>query len=284
MNKNQQTFAVTAICLSIIMAGAIIVYRPGIVEQNSSVLPAGFRYPSGVGVSQGIPTLYSGVNQGSVENLKTISLTGNGVASAQADQAIVNLGVEAISMSANDAIRENADKMSAIIDAVKALGVNEDDIVTTSYSVYPWYDWTERGSVFKGYTVTNQVQITVKDLDIVGDVIDAAADAGANQIYGISFDLSDAMREELKTNAYIEALTDAQDKAAVIAETLGLTITGVQSVAEYSYTPYVPMRGYEYLNEAMVSGASVSSVVAPTPIVSGELSVSVSVYIVFLFE
>jgi uncharacterized protein YggE len=281
MNKNQQAFAVTAICLSIIMAGVIITYRPGMVEQNSPMLPTGFRYPSGVGVSQGIPTLYSGVNQGGVENLKTISLTGSGIASAQADQATVNLGVETTSDSANDAIRENADTMSAVIVAVKALGINEDDIVTTSYSVYSRYDWTEMGRVFKGYTVTNQVQVTVKDLDIVGDVIDAAATAGANQINGISFDLSDAMREELKTNAYIAALTDAQDKAAVIADTLDLTITGVQSVTENSYTP---MRSYEYSNEATASGDGISPSYAPTPIVSGELSVSVSVYIVFLFE
>ena len=276
MNKNQQTFAVTAICLSIIMAGAIIVYRPGMVEQNSPMLPAGFRYPSGVGVSQGIPTLYSGVNQGSVENLKTISLTGNGVASAQADQAIVNLGVDAISMSANDAIRENADKMSAIIDAVKALGVDEDDIVTTSYSVYPWYDWIESGRVFRGYTVTNLVEVTVKDLDIVGDVIDAAARAGANQINGISFGLSDATREELKTNAYIAALSDAQVKADLIANTLGLSISGVQSVTESSY---VPAMSYSYVE----AGDAMKSY-TPTPVLSGELAVTVNVYIVFLFE
>jgi uncharacterized protein YggE len=276
MNNKEQAFAITAICLSIVLAGVIIAYRPGAVDQPLG-LPEGFRYPSGTGISQGIPTLYSDVYQGTDTNLKTISLTGSGSASAQADQAIVSLGVEINQMSASDAISQNAELMSAVIDAIEALSVSEDDIVTTSYSVYPQYDWTENGRIFKGYTVTNLVQVTVKDLDIVGDVIDAAADAGANQVNGISFGLSDAKREELKTKAYVAALTDAQDKADVIAETLELTLSGVQSVTEYSYTP---VRSYDYAEAAMDGAVSY----APTPIMSGELSVSVSVQIVFLFD
>jgi uncharacterized protein len=277
MNKNQQTFAVAAICLSIVLAGAIIAYKPGVIEQVAPSLPEGFRFPAGTGVGQGLPTLYSGVSEGT-ENLKTISLTGSGSSSAQADQATVNLGVQVISELANEAIGENAETMTAVIEAIKALGVSEDDIVTTSYSVYPQYDWTEDGRVFVGYSVTNLVQVTVKDLDIVGDVIDAAAVAGANQINGINFELSDAKREELKTNAYIAALGDAQDKADVIAETLGLSISGVQSVTEYSYTP---VRSYEMYEEAVAMDGARS---ISTPIVSGELSVTVSVHIVFLFE
>jgi uncharacterized protein YggE len=277
MNKNQQAFAVTAICLSIILAGVIIAYRPGEIEQDS-VLPADFRYPGGVGVSQGVPTLYTGTAQnGDNTQLKTISLTGAGSASAQADQAKVNLGVQITMEYARDAIGENANLMSAVIDTIKLLGVSEEDIITTSYSVYPEYDWTETGRVFKGFTVTNLVQVTVKDLDIVGDVIDAAAEAGANQINGISFELSDAKREELKSNAYIAALSDAEDKAQVIADTLELSIIGVQSVTESSY---VPVRTYEYA-EAAVDGAMRY---APTPVLSGELAVTVNVHIVFLFE
>lgn len=271
MNKNQQTFAVVAICLSIIMAGAIIAYKPGVVPEVTNGLPEGFRFPSGIGVSQG--TLYSGVSQGTDTNIKTISLTGSGSASAKADQATVDLGVQTTSDLARDAIRANAEKMSAIIDALKAIGISEEDIVTTSYNVYPQYDWTESGRIFRGYTVSNLVQITITNLDMVGEVIDTSADAGANQINGVSFGLSDAKREELKTNAYIAALTDAQEKAAVIAETLELTITGVQSVTESSY---VPVRNYAY-EESMDAVKSY----APTPILSGELSVTVNVHIVY---
>jgi uncharacterized protein YggE len=274
MNKQQQALAVTAICISIIIAGTIIAYKPSVVESTS--LPTGFRYPSGLGVSQG-STLIAGTAQEAETQAKTISLTGSGSAWAQADQAKIDLGVRVTMESAQEAIGENANSMSKVVEAIKSLGVSEDDIVTTNYSVYPEYDWTENGRVFKGYTVTNLVAVTVHDLDIVGDVIDAAAEAGANQINGIAFELSDVKREELKVNAYIAALTDAEDKAQVIADTLGLTITGVQSVTESSYTP---VKVYDMDRADSMAGESY----APTPVLSGELAVTVNVHIVFLFE
>jgi uncharacterized protein YggE len=273
MNKSQQLYAVTAICLSIILAGAIIAYRPGVVEptETSTGLPD-FRYPGGVGTSMGFEAFtYAGEDA----QAKTISLAGSGSASAQADQASISMGVEVTDESAADAIGENAAKMAAVIAAVEALGVSEDDIYTSQYSVYPQYDWTESGRVFRGYTVTNMVRVTVKNLDDVGDIIDAAGSAGANRMDSISFELSDEKRDELKMNAYVASLEDAQAKADLIAETLGLTITGVQSVTESSY---VPARTYQSVAEADYAMGS-----APTPILSGELTVSVSVYIVYLF-
>ena len=280
MNKNQQAFAVSAICLSIILAGAIIAYRPGAVELDAG-LPAGFRYPSGVGVSQGIPALYTSPTSTLISEeatQKTISLTGAGTASATADEATIRMGVEVTRDSAAEAISDNAESMAEVIDALLLLGISEDDIQTTSYSVYPQYDWTEDGRVLLGYTVTNMVQVTVKDLDIVGDVIDASGSAGANRMDGISFGLSDAKMQELKNTAYILALGDATDKADLIAETLGLTISGVQSVTESSY---VPARTYV---ETAEMGADMAMSRAPTPIISGDLSVSVNVHIVFLFQ
>jgi len=279
MNKNQQAFAVSAICLSIILAGVIIAYRPGAVELDTG-LPAGFRYPSGVGVSQGVPTLYSETSSTLSEEAtqKTISLTGAGTASATADEATIRMGVEVTKDSAAESISDNADSMAGVIDALLLQGISEDDIQTTSYSVYPQYDWTEDGRVLLGYTVTNMVQVTVKDLDIVGDVIDAAGSAGANRMDGISFGLSDAKMQELKNTAYVLALGDATDKADLIAETLGLTISGVQSVTENSY---VPARTYVEIAEM---GGDMAMSRAPTPIISGDLSVSVNVHIVFLFQ
>lgn len=280
MNDTQKAYAVTAICLSIIMAGAIIAYKPGAVEEYQ--LPTGgpdFRFPSGFGVSSAMPA-YTGeaapTLYGEGDQLKTISLSGSGSDSAQADQATISLGVEVTRDSAKEAIMENAELMTAVINAVKAKGVSEDDIQTTSYSVYAQYDWTESGRVFKGYTVSNMIRVTVKNLDVVGDVIDAAGDAGSNQMYGISFELSPEKSEELKMNALVAALGDARAKADVISETLGLTITGVQSVSESSYSP---ARVYTDYAEAAMSGVK-----APTPIIEGELTVTVTVHIVFLFE
>ena len=282
MKKNQQAFAVSAICLSIILAGVIIAYRPEAVDQDGG-LPSGFRYPSGVGVSQGVPTLYGETATPTLLSddvtQKTISLGGAGTASTTADEATINMGVEVTKDTAAEAISANAESMGAIIDALMLTGIGEDNIMTTSYSVYPQYDWTEDGRVLLGYMVTNMVQVTVKDLDIVGDVIDAAGGAGANRMDGISFGLSDAKMQELKNTAYILALGDATDKADLIADTLGLTISGVQSVTESSYVP--ARTNVAYAEAAMDSSASFR---APTQIISGDLSVSVNVHIVFLFQ
>lgn len=280
MNKNQQAFAVVSVCLSIIMAGAIVAYKPGVIDQGAS-LPVGFRYPSGVGVSQAIPTLYDGVPTliSETENLKTISLTGAGVASATADQATINLGVEVTMDTAGEAITENAELMAAVIEALRFQGISDEDIKTTNYNVYAQYDWKEDGRELVGYTVSNMVQVTVKNLDNVGNVIDVAGEAGANSINGISFGLSDEKMAELKSTALVLAMGDAQDKADLIAETLGLTISGVQSVTENSYTP---VRTYIDYAEAGMDMALSSK--APTPIVSGDLSVSVNIHIVYLFQ
>ncbi len=282
MNKNQQAFAVVSVCLSIIMAGAIVAYKPGVVEQMGG-LPVGFRYPSGVGVSQGVPTLYSEavptLISESTDVQKIISLTGAGIASATADQATLNLGVEITKDTAGEAISENANLMAAVIEALKNQGISDEDIKTTNYNVYAQYDWTEDGRELVGYTVSNMVQVTVKNIDNVGNVIDVAGEAGSNTINGISFGLSEDKMAELKTAAYILALGDAQDKADLIADTLGLSITGVQSVTENSYTPV-----RSYLEYAEVGMDMAISSKAPTPIVSGDLSVSVNVHIVFLFQ
>lgn len=276
MSRYEKTIMVTAICLSIVIAGALIAYRPWAPEEIPALETGMGWLPTGLGVSQGqlfAPT----VQQGSYPEAYTISLKGYGSSSAKADLAKVTLGVENSASEASVAISSNAETMSQVIEAIKAAGIPDEDMVTVGYSVYPRYDWTDSGRVFRGYVVSNMVQVTVRDLEKVGVVIDTASDAGANQIQGISFELSDSKKEELKAQAYVAALTDARDKAEVVAETLGLTITGVRSVAEYSYTP---VRTYDYVEEL---GAEYG-VRSTTPIISGELSVSVSVSVVFEFE
>jgi uncharacterized protein YggE len=164
--------------------------------------------------------------------------------------------------------------MTEVINAIEALGIGEDKIKTVSYSVSPNYDW-ETKSV-RNYRVTNMIQIEVEDLNIVGEVIDEAAGAGANSIQGITFGISDESAEALSNDAIVLALQDARGKADLIAETLELEITGVLYVTESSYMPYTPMRSYAEMD--MVAGA------VPTPIIEGTLSVSVNVQVAFTFQ
>jgi len=140
--------------------------------------------------------------------------------------------------------------------------------------VTPFNDWEIRKTT--GYTVTNMIQVEIDDLDLIGSVIDAASEAGANNIQGISFELSDEVADDLKNDAYVMALRDAEGKANLIADTLGLEVTGVLSVSESVYYPYTPYKAY--------AEATMDRAPAPTPILEGTLSVSVSVQVAFTFE
>ena len=265
MSQRQKYIPIIAICLSIIVAGAIIAYRPQLADEADDL----FRYPSGIPPSMGtVASTWLGEEQ-----VNAIHVSGSGSISATANQATVSLGVMTEDPSANEAVDDNAVLMNAVIEAIKALGIPEDKIKTVTYSVYPNYDWELRQTT--GYRVTNMIQIEIDDLDLVGDVIDAAADAGANNIQGISFGLSDDIAEQLQTDAYILALQNARDKADLIADTLDIEVTGVLYVSESSYTPYTETRSYAVADEGMS---------APTPILEGSLSVSVNVQVSFTFQ
>jgi uncharacterized protein YggE len=265
MNSKQQYISVFAICASIVLAAAIIAYRPQVPEGEEDL----FKFPVGIPPSLGtVASTWLGEEQANA-----IFVSGSGSASAKANEATLTVGVTTEDPSASKAIEDNAALMNSVIDAIEALGIPEDMIRTVQYSVYPNYDWELRQTT--GYRVTNMVQVEIEDIDLVGGVIDAAARAGANNIQGISFGLSDDVSEGLRTEAYVDALEDARGKAELIAETLGLEITGVLSVSESSYSPYQPYRAFA---EAAYEAP------APTPIIEGTLSVSVSVQVAFTFQ
>ncbi|MCJ7573793.1 SIMPL domain-containing protein, partial [Candidatus Bathyarchaeota archaeon] len=182
------------------------------------------------------------------------------------------IGVYTEDKLAGRAIDENAGLMTDVIAAIKALGFTDEDIHTVSYSVYPLYDWEAKQVV--SYQVTNMVQVKVLNLDKLGPVIDAAAAAGANKVESITFGLSDELANQLKLDAYKAAIVDAENKADVITTNLNIKITGVQSVSESSYYPYTPYRSYSTADSAKPS----------TPILEGNLSVTVTLNIVYIIE
>ena len=245
----------------------IIAYKPGMVELNE------FRFPTGVPPSLGATGFTTSTTDTS-NNLKTLSISGTGIINVKANQATVTLGVYTEDKEASMAIDENAAKMTAVITALKQLGFKDEDMQTTSYSVYPNYNWEIRMVV--GYQVTNIIQIKIKDLTKVGPAIDAASSAGANKVDSISFGITEETASAVKLQAYSAAIADAKSKSDVITSGLGIKVAGVQSVTESSYYPVTQYRSYD------ASGAS--SEKATTPIVSGNLSVTVTLNIVYLIE
>ena len=269
MEKTAQAATVLAVCASILLAGMIIAYKPGMVADVSE-----FRFPTGVPPALGTTGFSTVAATDTGTNPRTLSVSGTGVINVKANQATISLGVYTEDKIASAAIDENAATMTAVIAALKQLGFTDDDMQTTTYTVYPNYNYDVRQVV--GYQVTNMIQIKIKDLTKVGPAIDAATTAGANRVDSIGFGITDETASAMRLQAYTAAIADAKSKSDVITSGLGIHITGVQSVNESIYYPVVDYRSYDIT----ASGSAKAS----TPVLSGNLSVSVTLSIVYLIE
>lgn len=267
MEKTQQAATLVAVCASILLAGMIIAYKPGIISEISE-----FRFPTGVPPSLGATGFTNVAATDTGSNPKTMSISGTGVVKVKANQATLTLGVYTEDKEASTAIDENAAKMTDVISALKKLGFTDDDMQTTGYNVYPNYNWEIHQVI--GYQVTNMIQIKIKDLTKVGPAIDAATAAGANRVDSISFGITEETASKIKLQAYTLAITDAKEKSNVITKGLDIKIAGVQSVTESVYYPSIEYRSYD----------AASSVKSSTPVLSGSLSVTVTLNIVYLIE
>jgi uncharacterized protein YggE len=205
---------------------------------------------------------------------KTIQVTGTGTVSAAPDQAILSLGVQTQASTATEATAENAAAMASVINALTAAGVSKDSIQTTSYNLNPVNSNPANQSVppaIIGYVAINTIQVTLNDLGSVGKVLDQAISAGANQVQGITFTLSNQSMDTLQKQALQLALQDADNQAKATAATLGITIVGPISV-----TPgYVFQPVYNRLNAVPA---------AQTPIQPGTLQVTATVQVTYQFS
>lgn len=202
----------------------------------------------------------------------TLSVSGTGSVSVKPDLADVTVGVTVQRDTAGAAAADVANVMDAVITAVKALGIAEEDIQTTSLSLSPVYDYDRTPYRLVAYTATNLVTVTVRDITQAGPVIDAATGAGATDVNNITFRVADQAAAE--TQAREQAVRAARAKADTIAAAAGTEITGIISISETSSpTPYPMFYGREAA--ADLAGA------APMPVMAGTIDVEVSVAIVY---
>ncbi len=177
-------------------------------------------------------------------NEDRFSVTGSGVVYAKADIANVNIGFNTeIKKEAAEASLESANKMKAIVAGLNDLGVLEKDIKTNEYSLRPVYKWTENeGQILKGYEVYQSVQVKVRDLTKIGEVISESADKGANQVGNVNFSIDDEY--ELRNQARELAIDKAQEKAELMANQAGMKLGKVKGVFEgfeVNYPSPIPM-------------------------------------------
>ena len=210
---------------------------------------------------------------------RTINVNGTGSVSGEPDIATLNLGVSVERDSVADAREEAASAMTSLIESLKANGIVEKDIITQNFSIYPQYDYSEGERKLRGYRVNNTVQTKVRELDTLSDVIDDAAEAGGDSIVlnSIQFMIEDTT--PLQEQARALAVKNAEAKALTIAEASGVTLGKPVTITENSYyeSPPIP---YAVAESAFADDAGRTS----TPIVSGELTVTISVTVVYEIE
>ncbi len=202
-----------------------------------------------------------------------IRVSGVGKVTADPDIAHVQLGVDTFDEEVGPALAENNTKASRIIEAVKAAGVADEDIGTTGFNVSAQRDYRQEGpDNIVGFQVSNTVTVTMRDIDAVGDVLQAALDAGANNVHNFSMSVDDA--DELRQEARVKAIEDARERAEVMAEAAGVTLGAATSISESSVG--VPSPTTVRLDFAAAEGA--------VPIEPGELELTVTVQVVFAID
>ena len=158
----------------------------------------------------------------------SIVVTGQGSVKTVPDRAQISLGVATDAKTAAAALRGNAAEMAKVIAAIKAQGIPAADIQTDQVSLSLRFG--DNGDAIAGYTATNTVSVIVLSIAKVGPVIDAAVDAGANQVYGPNLVRSD--QQALYRAAMRAAISNARAKAAAIAKAAGLTLRRITDVVE----------------------------------------------------
>ena len=203
---------------------------------------------------------------------RTITVVGTGKVSLVPDIAQVNVGSEARADTVSEAKAEVDRQMEAIHAALEEKGIDEKDIQTSHYSIHYERDPMQvmkegpGGEGPGGYRVSNLLRVTVRDVQKAGDVVDAAVEAGANQVYGVSFTVAD--ESSWQGQAREKAFSDAKARAAELAGLAGVELGAVQSVSEVIGAWPVAMAPTP---ETIMSGG----------VVPGELELSTRVQVTF---
>ena len=204
---------------------------------------------------------------------RTLSINGSGTVTLKPDIAYINIGVQTEGKSAKEAVASNNQQSQKLFDALTSAGIAEKDIQTSNFSIYPRQEYDNQGQPtgVVTYVVDNTVNVTVRNLEEIGTILDAAVQAGANNIYGIQFDVEN--REAAQQQAMTLAMDNAKERAEVLAKAAGVELGAVQTIQTYlggsSPVPY---------QKTVMAADSVSSSVPVSP---GEMQIMVDVSIVY---
>ncbi|HEV8386556.1 MAG TPA: SIMPL domain-containing protein [Nitrososphaera sp.] len=245
------------------------------------------RQQSGISMDEALPIsapYYHGYS-----GTPTVSTSGFATTKVKPDKFSVTVGVETNGTTAQEAADSNADMTEKVVAALRALGISEDQISTSNYSVYPVYSVINdvnscrvmegfpippecySDQTITGYKAVNSVTVTLDvngNID-AGKVIDATIGAGANNVNGVFFFISQEMQQGIRDSLIKEAIASARHRAEIAAEAVGMEITGVQSI--YLNDVYFPI----------YSRGALDATVEQTPFFPDEQETTNTVSVVF---
>jgi uncharacterized protein YggE len=202
----------------------------------------------------------------------TIEVFGEGRAAAAPDQAVILLGAVTEGKLLQELQADNSATMQAVIDALLAAGLSEEQLQTVEFRMEPQYDFPDGQQVFRNYRLTHMLQVTTDRIDDAGALIDAAVAAGANQVSSIQFSFADP--EAYYNQALSLAVTNAQEKAELIAANLGVRLSAV------------PCKVQELQSGggAPVPFGAMLKMAADTSLMPGELTVKAAVRVWYWYQ
>jgi uncharacterized protein len=201
---------------------------------------------------------------------RLLNVTGTGVVYLKPDVAYITIGVHTELPTAAEAVAENNLQTQQVIKALQTFGLKETDIRTAYFSIYPSVQYDPQTGERTGttYVVDNSVYVTVRDIDKLGDLLDATLSAGANSVNSIQFDVED--KTAATKEARDAAVKDAEQQAQELADAAGVTLGELQRVDFYST---VPPQVFSSYGKGGGGAAEASSV----PIQTGQLSITATV-------
>ncbi len=209
----------------------------------------------------------------------TIAVQATGEVYASPDLALTTASVITEAKNVEEALSENTEKMNTVISFLKEQGIEDKDLKTTGFNIYPRYEYYERTEgrpsgkrVLVGYEVNQSLQVKIRDLESIGTIIQGVTENGANNISGLSFTIEN--QDELKKQARGEAIEEAKAKAEELASQLGVRLAKITNFSESSVYP----RYYDLtktVSEEMDVGGTAPSVEA------GENKIEVTVNLTY---
>ena len=213
------------------------------------------------------------------QNVRTLSVSGSGEALLAPDIAYIYIGVHTENPAAAEAVAENTTRTEELMQALRDFGIDPKDLRTTNFSIYPMDRFdpsTGMPSGEKVYAVDNTVYVTVRDLAKLGDLLDTAVQAGANNINSVQFDVAE--KDEALKQARAEAVKDAEAQAQSLAQAAGLSLGEIQSISFFDVQPYPLFDGKGG------GGMAAEAAAAAVPIQPGQLTFTVSVSVTYTLK